>query len=150
MDKGSDWLSQLTTADGEQLQFDPSLLEDDKERSGCSSEAEYDVDAAVGGGDLYDELGRTPPRMSLMRNRKWSADKKHSREMEKRGILKKSSGPRTGPGGRGTSPRRGPGPPKYTSRKGMKKINYARDLIEGPWDDSVGEFCRKFHQNPVT
>ena len=29
---GSDWLSQLTTADGEQLQFDPSLLEDDKER----------------------------------------------------------------------------------------------------------------------
>ena len=26
---GSDWLSQLTTADGEQLQFDPSLLEED-------------------------------------------------------------------------------------------------------------------------
>ena len=29
---GSDWLSQLTTADGEQLQFDPSLLEDEKEK----------------------------------------------------------------------------------------------------------------------
>ena len=24
-------------------------------------------------------------------------------------------------------------------RKGVKKINYARDLLEGPWDD-VGEF----------
>lgn len=26
---GPDWLSQLTTADGEVLQFDPSLLEED-------------------------------------------------------------------------------------------------------------------------
>ena len=28
----SDWLSQLTTADGEQLQFDPSLLEEDNNK----------------------------------------------------------------------------------------------------------------------
>ena len=36
--------------------------------SGCSSEDhEDDVDSAMGRGDLYDELGRTPPRMSLAR-----------------------------------------------------------------------------------
>ena len=31
----------------------------------------------------------------------------------------------------------------------MKKINYARDLLEGPWDDATGEFFpRKCHQTP--
>ena len=32
------------------------------------------------GVDPYDELGRTPPRQILARNRKWSADKKHGRD----------------------------------------------------------------------
>ena len=31
--------------------------------------------------DPYVELSRTPPRQILARNRKWSADKKHGREM---------------------------------------------------------------------
>jgi hypothetical protein len=44
------------------------------------------VDGAGGTADLYDELGRTPPRLSMARNRKWSADKKHNREMEKRWV----------------------------------------------------------------
>ena len=34
--------------------------------------------------DPYVELGHTPPRQILARNRKWSADKKHGWEMEKR------------------------------------------------------------------
>ena len=32
------------------------------------------------GVDPYDELGRTPPRQILARNRKWSADRKHAKE----------------------------------------------------------------------
>ena len=57
----------------------------------CSSGCSEDEDDVDGGSeqsrvdpDLYDELGRTPPRMSMARNRKWSADKRHTREMEKR------------------------------------------------------------------
>ena len=34
--------------------------------------------------DPYVELSRTPPHQILAKNRKWSADKKHGREMEKR------------------------------------------------------------------
>ena len=44
------------------------------------------------GVDPYDELGRTPPRQIMARNRKWSAAKKHGKEMEKRfvnlGVIK--------------------------------------------------------------
>ena len=34
--------------------------------------------------DPYVELRRTPPRQILARNRKWSADKKHGRDMGNR------------------------------------------------------------------
>ena len=30
----------------------------------------------------------------------------------------------------------------------MKKINYARDLLEGPWDDATGEFFPKTFTKP--
>ena len=83
-DTGS-WYSNLTTADGSGIQFDPLLLEDD---GGRGSEPEGDaVDGASDDGDMmdpYDELGRTPPRQMVARNRKWSNDKKFMRENEKR------------------------------------------------------------------
>ena len=79
------WYSNLTTADGSGIQFDPLLLEDDADRG---SEPEGDaVDGASDDGDMmdpYDELGRTPPRQIVARNRKWSSDKKFMRESEKR------------------------------------------------------------------
>ena len=70
--------------------------------SGDSSEDEDYVDGRSRNLDLYDELGRTPPRLSMARcalggwfisslsarrNRKWSADRKNTREMEKRWAI---------------------------------------------------------------
>ena len=86
--RGDDsWYSNLTTADGSGIQFDPLLLDDDADR-GRGSEPEDDaVDGASDDGDMmdpYDELGRTPPRQIVARNRKWSSDKKFMRESEKR------------------------------------------------------------------
>merc|ERR1719500_1437312 len=79
------WYSNLATADGSGIQFDPLLLKDD---GGRGSEPEDDaVDGASDEGDMmdpYDELGRTPPRQMVARNRKWSSDKKFMRESEKR------------------------------------------------------------------
>jgi len=89
MDKGPDWLSQLTTADGEVLQFDPSLLEEDAkpERSSGCSEDEDDVDGGSERSrvdpDLYDELGRTPPRMSMAKQEVVGGQEAHQGDGEK-------------------------------------------------------------------
>ena len=74
----------MTTADGTDIQFDPLLLEEDQ-----NSEDEKDTDEEDGyfNDDVnyqFDELGRTPPRQALAKNRKWSMDKKVMRDSGKR------------------------------------------------------------------
>ena len=74
------WLSNLTSADGSDITFDPVLLEEDEA-------SEDDVDGDYTDDDLhdkYDELGRTPPRQVVARNRKWSSDKKLMRDHDRR------------------------------------------------------------------
>ena len=76
------WLSNLTSSDGTDIKFDPLLLEEESPPASTDSGDGYtDDDGMV---DKYDELGRTPPRTSLAKNRKWSNDKKLHREHEKR------------------------------------------------------------------
>ena len=78
------WFSNLTTADGTDIKFDPLLLEEDQ-----NSENEKDTDDEDGYFDdevnyPFDELGRTPPRQALAINRKWSVNKKVIRDSGKR------------------------------------------------------------------
>ena len=82
--KGDDsWLRNLTSSDGSNIKFDPLLLEEDSPLSAEDQDSvdDYSDEDIV---DQYDELGRTPPRQAVARNRKWSNDKKLHREHEKR------------------------------------------------------------------
>ena len=82
------WYINVTTTDGSEIKFDPLLLEDDHsgDERRLRGRDQDDVDGFSDDDvvDPYDELGRTPPRQVVARNRKWSSDKKFMRENEKR------------------------------------------------------------------
>ncbi len=55
------------------MERQPSLEEEDEDDHDHDGHEDY---------EMYDELGRTPPRTRMLQNRKWKDNKKHMNELE--------------------------------------------------------------------